>query len=422
MKNENLFPLVRNNYFFGKLMTEREYAGEQTYFNNKRRLLNAVLVGSGVVCGLTVTKADGATVAVESGLALDGLGRELTVPQLIVTRLSDLDGFSGDRGYMPHVYLCAEYAETPIEPIHAMGGGTGTARFSCVSENTRLYLRYGEPEEFEITRSGAEDYRAENLEKKLERGARERLYLAKIFLVRWEDAYEIDSIEQTPFGQYASVRAIPETRAQPEPDAAEQREYFLNAEETKTPPSVTLGAAEVKIPKGAKPGSLHFSADISHGLGLVPAALTLGLASDGGAVFGNAAIFNGNQEFDYAAKINAGEGTFRIGVRVNTRMTAKILNFVWSAVCDPAGAGADAPETPRVVVTPAAARLKPLETLRLTAECRGLPDTDVVWSVREPLGGDVTRDGAYTAPADPGVYTVVAKCGDTVGTALIAVN
>jgi hypothetical protein len=422
MKNENLFPLVRNNYFFGKLMTEREYDGEQTYFNNKRRLLNAVLVGSGVVCGLTVTKTDGATVAVESGLALDGLGRELTVPQLIVTRLSDLDGFSGDRGYMPHVYLCAEYAETPIEPMHALGGGTGTARFSCVSESTRLYLRYGEPEAFETARSGAESYRAENLEKKLERGAMERLYLAKIFLVRWEEAYEIDRIEQVPFEQYASVRAIPETRTQPEPDVTEQREHCRNAEETKAPPTVAFGAAEVKIPKGAKPGSLHFSADISHGLGFVPAALTLGLASNGGAVFGDAAIFNESKEFDYAAKINDGEGTFRIGVRANTRMTAKTLNFVWSAVSDPARAGADAPETPRIVVTPAAARLKPLETLRLTAECRSLPDTDVIWSVREPLGGDITRDGVYTAPAEPGVYTVVAKCGEVSGTALIAVN
>jgi hypothetical protein len=422
MKNENLFPLVRNNYFFGKLMTEREYAGEQTYFNNKRRLLNAVLVGSGVVCGLTVTKTDGATVAVESGLALDGLGRELTVSQLIVTRLSDLDGFSGDRGYMPHVYLCAEYAETPIEPMHALGGGTGTARFSSVLENTRLYLRYGEPEEFEIARSGAESYRAENLEKKLERGAGERLYLAKIFLVRWEEAYEIDRIEQAPFEQYACVRAIPETRTQPEPDAAEQREHRRSVEETKTPPSVTLGVAELKIPKNAKPGSLHFSADIPHGLGLVPVALTLGLASNGGAVFGNAAIFSENQEFDYAAKVNAGEGTFRIGVRVNTRMAAKTLNFVWSAIFDPSRAGADAPEAPRIVVTPAAARLKPLETLHLTAERHGLPDMDVAWSVREPLGGDVTRDGAYTAPAEPGVYTVVAKCGEVSGTALIAVN
>jgi hypothetical protein len=422
MKNENLFPLVRNNYFFGKLMTEREYDSEQMYFNNKRRLLNAVFVGSGVVCGLTVTKTDGATVAVESGIALDGLGRELTVPQLIVTRLSELDGFSGDRGYMPHVYLCAEYAETPIEPMHAMGGGTGTARFSSVRENTRLYLRYGEPEAFEIARAGAESYRAENLEKKLERGARERLYLAKIFLVRWEEAYEIDRIEQVPFGQYANVRAIPETRAQQEPDDAERRERCRSAEETKGSPFVTLGSAEVKIPNGAKSGSLHFSADIPHGLGLVPAALTLGLASDGGAVFGNAAIFNENREFDYAAKVNAGEGTFRIGVRVNTRMTAKTLNFVWSAIFDPARARAGSPETPRVVVTHATVRLKPLETLHLTAECHGLPGTDVAWSVREPLGGDVTRDGAYTAPAEPGVYTVIAKCGEVSGTALIAVN
>ena len=49
----------RNNYFFAKLMTVRDFFAEQTYFNNKRWLLNRLIHGWGVVCGLDVElKAD----------------------------------------------------------------------------------------------------------------------------------------------------------------------------------------------------------------------------------------------------------------------------------------------------------------------------------------------------------------------------
>ncbi|MDR2356325.1 MAG: hypothetical protein LBE16_09075 [Clostridiales Family XIII bacterium] len=426
MKNENLFPLERNSYFFGKLLTEREYHSEQDYFNNKRRLLNAAIVGSGVVCGLTVTKTDGATIAVESGLALDGLGREIAVSELIVTRLSELDGFSGDIGLTPYVYLCAEYAETPIEPVHAMTAAAGAeTRFSRVREGARLFLSYGEPEPFEIVRADRGEYRVENLEKKLERGAKERLYLARIRLVRWEEAYEIDEIEQVPFGQYAEILAAPNAPGSAEPAEGAPRSHGRHCRfaEPAPQPVVSFGTAEVKVPGGAKPGTLHYSDDIPHGLGLIPAAVTLGFSSGDASVFGDLGIFDDKADFDFAVKVSDDDGMFRIGIRVHSKFPAtRILRFIWSAVSDPAKSGAGAPETPRVVVTPSSARLKSYETLRLTAEVHGLSDSEVFWSVREPNGGDITRDGAYTAPADPGVYTVVAQCSRFTGTALVAVT
>src|SRR5438067_12663275 len=44
----------RNNYYRGKLLTEREFADEQRYLIDKMRLHSVALHGWGVVCGLVV--------------------------------------------------------------------------------------------------------------------------------------------------------------------------------------------------------------------------------------------------------------------------------------------------------------------------------------------------------------------------------
>jgi hypothetical protein len=74
-------PLQRNNYFHGKLMTVRDYTAEQDYFNEKRRLVNRMVNGWGVVCGLDVSSAegDGDYACVTPGMAIDSCGREITV-------------------------------------------------------------------------------------------------------------------------------------------------------------------------------------------------------------------------------------------------------------------------------------------------------------------------------------------------------
>ena len=73
----------RNHYFLGQLLGVAELELEQTYLLEKRWLHNRRLHGSGVVDGLTVTPAgEGAPeVVVEPGLALDGCGREIVVPE-----------------------------------------------------------------------------------------------------------------------------------------------------------------------------------------------------------------------------------------------------------------------------------------------------------------------------------------------------
>jgi hypothetical protein len=73
---------VRNRYFYGKLLDEMHLEMEQSYFIDKRWLLNRLGLGAGVMCGLTVSlTADKQKVLIDPGVALDTLGREIIVPQ-----------------------------------------------------------------------------------------------------------------------------------------------------------------------------------------------------------------------------------------------------------------------------------------------------------------------------------------------------
>jgi hypothetical protein len=78
MNKEDNF--VRNNYYYGKLMTVRDYFDEQCYFNEKRWLINRAVHGWGVVCGLEVYESESeGKVCVSPGLAIDCCGREILV-------------------------------------------------------------------------------------------------------------------------------------------------------------------------------------------------------------------------------------------------------------------------------------------------------------------------------------------------------
>ncbi len=84
---DELKPLVRNNYFPGKLMTARDFEAEQSYFSRKHELGLRFVAGGGVVCGLNlskkfeyVVKENVVRFEVSPGFAIDPYGREILVP------------------------------------------------------------------------------------------------------------------------------------------------------------------------------------------------------------------------------------------------------------------------------------------------------------------------------------------------------
>ena len=115
MENRQLLPFERNRYYVGKLLTSADFQAEQSYFNNKRRFLNQMMFGAGIVCGLSVYSLDDLSVMVESGAAIDGLGREIVVENSVVRKLSAIEGFESLTG--EHAALCLRYREEAVHPV-----------------------------------------------------------------------------------------------------------------------------------------------------------------------------------------------------------------------------------------------------------------------------------------------------------------
>ena len=85
--NTDFFPLERNRYFYGKLLTVRDFEIEQKYTRNSAQLMHRLVFGAGVVCGLNVSASDDSTLLIESGMAIDYQGRTVAVEEPLLRKL-----------------------------------------------------------------------------------------------------------------------------------------------------------------------------------------------------------------------------------------------------------------------------------------------------------------------------------------------
>ena len=140
MNNSKLYPFERNRYYAGKMLTSADFQAEQTYFNNKRRFLNSVMFGSGIVCGLGVFSLDDLSILVESGVAIDGMGREIVIDSSVVKKLSAIDGFDELRSN--YASLCLSYEEKEVHTVYSVNQ-TNTDKdyeYNRITEGYRLFL------------------------------------------------------------------------------------------------------------------------------------------------------------------------------------------------------------------------------------------------------------------------------------------
>ncbi|WP_168120978.1 hypothetical protein [Paenibacillus sp. HB172176] len=157
MKKSRLYPFERNRYFYGKLLTVRDFESEQKYFNDKRRLLNRLLFGSGVLSGMQVVAVDDKTISVEMGVAIDNSGREVVIPAPVTLKLSMIEGFTNNE-YKKNVYLNVAYDEKGKEPVHSIGNSAvrsdEVSEYNRVLESYRLFIdeEAPEPSAFEFVR------------------------------------------------------------------------------------------------------------------------------------------------------------------------------------------------------------------------------------------------------------------------------
>lgn len=150
MNNGDFFPLERNRYFYGKMLTARDFEIEQRYFNNKRRLINRTILGAGVVCGLGVYRNDDTSFSVETGFALDYLGREIVVSEPIIRNIRTVDGVE-ELAKSDQAYLCLKYEQENREPVNSIGAADSESeQFNKISERFRLFLSTEIPDVSEI--------------------------------------------------------------------------------------------------------------------------------------------------------------------------------------------------------------------------------------------------------------------------------
>ncbi|MGB3366821.1 MAG: hypothetical protein WBA54_04995 [Acidaminobacteraceae bacterium] len=142
MNESNLNSLLRNNYFYGKLLTVRDFQSEQEYVINKFNVLNKHLVGEGIVNGLNVVLIDDQTISVESGLAIDSLGNLIIVPTPVTEKISLIDGYSLLSGEN-EAFLCLKHDDKYIERVQTINNTSAESEkesYNRISESYKLVL------------------------------------------------------------------------------------------------------------------------------------------------------------------------------------------------------------------------------------------------------------------------------------------
>lgn len=125
-------PPQRNAYFYGKLMDVAHFQMEQDYFNAKRWMLNRLTLGTGIMCGLQVRVRD-EQLCVARGVAIDGLGREIIVPNEVCLDPWRLTGGCGqaesplprDQARQVELRLCYTECGADAQPVLAADCNTG---------------------------------------------------------------------------------------------------------------------------------------------------------------------------------------------------------------------------------------------------------------------------------------------------------
>ncbi|MCL1806951.1 MAG: hypothetical protein FWG31_04540 [Oscillospiraceae bacterium] len=137
-----LLPFERNRYYTGKLLSSADFLAEQEYLCGKQRFVNSMMFGSGVACGLGVYSLDDDSIMVESGVAVDGTGREIVLPRSVMLKLSAIDGYEETES--DRYSLMLAYAEEQVHPVYSIArGGQSDEEYEMnrVREGWRLFLR-----------------------------------------------------------------------------------------------------------------------------------------------------------------------------------------------------------------------------------------------------------------------------------------
>ena len=140
MASNQVYPFERNRYYPGKMLTTADFQAEQSYHINKLRFINSLMYGAGIVCGCGVVNLDDLSILIESGVVLDGSGREIIIDTSLVKKLSAIDGF--DELSTDTACLCVRYKEKDIHSVYAVSHKESDQEFEYnrISEGFEIFL------------------------------------------------------------------------------------------------------------------------------------------------------------------------------------------------------------------------------------------------------------------------------------------
>ncbi len=140
MASNQVYPFERNRYYPGKMLTTADFQAEQSYHINKMRFLNSLFYGAGIVCGCGVVNLDDLSILVESGVVIDGDGREIIIDSSVVKKLSAIEGFDSLKSNT--ACLCVRFKEKDIHSVYAVSHKESDQEYEYnrISEGYEIFL------------------------------------------------------------------------------------------------------------------------------------------------------------------------------------------------------------------------------------------------------------------------------------------
>jgi hypothetical protein len=147
----NLEQFERNKYFYGKLMTVRDFETEQNYFKEKDHLINRLIHGVGIVCGLKIVsistdETEGIKVKISPGVAIDCCGREIIVDK---EEEHSVNGTFDDENGINCLYL--RYKECEKESVPVLSNTSSCEETCCNNRIKEVFdLEWGSAPEIPL--------------------------------------------------------------------------------------------------------------------------------------------------------------------------------------------------------------------------------------------------------------------------------
>jgi hypothetical protein len=246
----------------------------------------------------------------------------------------------------------------------------------------------------------------------------DKLYLAKLYLLRAGDSYVIDRVENVPFNQYILNQNLSFALHQLTTDyfsgnvrkgkKEDGKAGLGKSRETENGIRLAQGKYWLDMNGGGQKGQRYVSEEITHGLGLGAVTVQVGMEDEGTITYGSSEIFKDTDPMmELAVRVFPERGTFQIGGRLLEQVIKSGVNIHWTALMKEEEKVVEK-VVRKIFIKPSVLEIGTRESHYLEAICTNMADKTIEWQVKGN-GGSISENGMYTAPNTPGVYEVVAQ-------------